>query len=1346
MTADKTASDVAKVESKLKYWSQQLHDLSGRNRLLFYRDTRSSTATIEHPDFFRLFEVLVEKGSDLLVPIPAPGEVEDSVPDPEEIIVEELGLEAIVPDDVGLAEVVEGRLPQAESDAEQVEQPLPPEALHEASMQPKEAESGKKKPGKDRRGSDQPALKIPRKLKENEILSNHPVPALNRVMYNLRYAGRTVQEEQGFNILYMTFGMLHWKGGPNGESGHAPLILVPVLVQRESAIAPYKMKMAEEDIVVNPVLQTKLAKDFGFQLPEVTNDISRAELEQFLATAREQIKRFDGWEILDKVTVGAFNFMTQVLIKDFENYASLYRQHPFVQALSGVESTVIPQPESVPQARQLDDLVDPSTVFQILDADSSQQEAIEAAKLGLSFILQGPPGTGKSQTIANIIVESMMAGKKVLFVSQKMAALEVVQNRLSRRGLREFCLEVHSHKMDKRKVVRELMASLTNTPLLIRRADYQLRRQELKQVRDELNSYVRQLHEPHFELGLSLYQAQGGVAQALDAPQLSFSILDLEKISSREFSRMFSLVREIASYHTIIETYHQNRWRGFKGLETSLEAREKLARNFQATLDAIESLHPDICEIVEACELPVPETLQDCLDFEYALARFQPEIFSSDLQKTIERYLEQYRSFTRFFSSRFRQAAAQLKALANKNTRPGAGEFAQALRIVQQIARRRDPLVPDTAVDYGQIPVDISALEKDAAQVRAGFDLALSLFNEHDLPEALRRKYEQSPAEAADWFADCGTYAEELAEWANFNSVRKQCNENGLQDFVDQALRAALPPEKWDGTFARRFYSLLSEKLSADHPLLQKFKGTVQSELIRRFRALDLAAIEDSSHEVKAKLYAQKPHLAGIQSGAAETSILRREYNKKRRLMPLRKLFVEVPGLIQALKPCLMMSPLTVCQLLDPSIYKFDIVVFDEASQIPPEYAMGALLRAQQVIVAGDSQQLPPTNFFHNIELGRFADEEQAEDVSFESILNAFDSAGFPNKLLNWHYRSRDESLIAYSNYHFYDNRLYTFPNSSLNNPATGLKFVYVKEGVYKGGEGARYNLKEARRVAELVLEHLTNTPQLSLGIVAFSVPQRRVIEAEIEKLRMENPELEALFSYEADEPIFIKNLENVQGDERDVILLSVGYGKDADGKMALNFGPINREGGARRLNVAVTRARYLVKLVASIQPEEIDLTRANSRGAALLRNYLEAARDGVKAVYQDQRRAAETEFGSLFEESVYNELSRRGVQLSRQVGVSEYRIDMAVLDPQDPSRFLLGIECDGPMYHSALTARDRDRLRQQVLEGLGWKIHRIWSRDWIQNRQKEIEKILNAISASQKELSVGTPADQISI
>lgn len=1260
------------VETKLKYWSRQLHDMSGRNRLLFWKNTKTSSATIEKPEFIDLFEMLVEKGGEILAPLPDPKDAK-SIFDSDE---------------------------KAED------------------------------PNNDR--------SRPRQLRANELQTNHSIATLNKVLYNLRYTSHTIQEEQGFNVLYITFGMLKWKESQSSEFSYAPLLLVPVTVDRTSSISPYRIQMAEEDIVINPVLQNKLLNDFGIQLPEVSNEISTAQLMEFLEVVAELIQKFEGWEVLRQTTIGAFNFLTLLLIKDFELNLELYKEHLIIQILSGIKIDFSFEPVEMIAAKDLDDAVHPENVFEIMDSDSSQREAIEAAKSGVSFVLQGPPGTGKSQTIANIIAEFMMAGKKVLFVSQKMAALEVVQNRLSQRGLGDFCLEVHSHKMDKRKVINELMRSLSNPQPQNHNSDFRLLKQELKQLRDDLNGYTRQLHEPRFNIGLSAYKAQGYLSQYLDAPQLKFFIPDLEKISITQFNRMLSLVREAASYRGIVENYKENRWKGYKGVTSSLQHREELALLLSRTSSAIKKLYELTSFIVSRFSLRQPETIQDCFEYLVAFSNFHPGIFATSSQLAIDHYLSKdYSSFTKYFNVQFWRDSSKLRLLYIPGRRPVASEVAPILRIVKK--KYKESFSDDQVdIDFNQTIDNLAILKELKQKIIDGLKSTTEIFDEEDIPALLQKNFDQSPADIADWLDALSQNVGDLAEWANFNAVKKECNDAGLGDFIVQALSDEIPPDNWETCFKRRFYLLISELMIHDRPLLQKFRGTLQSELIQRFRALDLMMIENAPVEIKSKLNINKPQSSWMQAGSAETTILRREFNKKRRIMPLRKLFHEVSNLIQVLKPCLMMSPLTVSQLLDPNLFHFDLVVFDEASQIPPEYAIGAFLRANQVVVAGDRQQLPPTNFFHTIETDEFeGDEDDGVDTSFESILNAFDSSGFRSLMLNWHYRSRDESLIAYSNYHFYDNRLYTFPNSISDSPSTGLKFIYVKDGVYKKGVGARHNLKEAMTVAGLVRDHLMNNPDLSLGIVSFSVSQRKAIEDAIDLLRKENPDLNALFSNDLAEPIFIKNLENVQGDERDVIILSVGYGKDETGKMTMNFGPINREGGARRLNVAVTRARHSLKLVSSIEPEDIDLSRVDSQGAKLLRNYLQVARDGVKSAYKDESVYSDAEFDSPFEESVYQALSRRGVKLIPQLGVSQYRIDLAVVDPEQPGRYLLGIECDGAMYHSAFTARDRDRLRQQILEGLGWKIHRIWSRDWIQNREAEIEKVLSVINIRKQELAL---------
>ncbi|MCL4369674.1 MAG: AAA domain-containing protein [Chloroflexi bacterium] len=333
--------------------------------------------------------------------------------------------------------------------------------------------------------------------------------------------------------------------------------------------------------------------------------------------------------------------------------------------------------------------------------------------------------------------------------------------------------------------------------------------------------------------------------------------------------------------------------------------------------------------------------------------------------------------------------------------------------------------------------------------------------------------------------------------------------------------------------------------------------------------------------------------------------------------------------------------------------------------------------------------------------------------------------------MLRWHYRSRDERLIAFSNRYFYRNQLVTFPSSHQDAPDRGVEFIRVLDGIYDRG-GSRTNRIEARRVVDLIVEHAEQRPKETLGVVAFSSAQWLAIHQEWEARRRLRSDLEDFFKEDRDEPFFIKNLEEIQGDERDVIIFSMGYAKDGNGKMSSTFGPVNRVGGERRLNVAVTRARNQVKFVASVRPEEIDLSGSSSEGAKMLVRYMEYAQKGLRAldgaVSIDGRDPE-----SPFEEAVVDELRRRGFRVEPQVGCSGYRIDIGVVDEKNPGRFILGIECDGATYHSSKTARDRDRLRQQLLEDQGWRIHRIWSQDWVKDPDRETRRVLEAIEQARR-------------
>jgi very-short-patch-repair endonuclease len=517
---------------------------------------------------------------------------------------------------------------------------------------------------------------------------------------------------------------------------------------------------------------------------------------------------------------------------------------------------------------------------------------------------------------------------------------------------------------------------------------------------------------------------------------------------------------------------------------------------------------------------------------------------------------------------------------------------------------------------------------------------------------------------------------------------------------------------------------LLAEALwgaaCADSQVLNAIDGTERTRLVDLFCDLDRKRIQLTRSEVLAGYLSRKPDGA-----TGEMEIVRHEIGKKRRHLPIRKLMEKAGLAVQGLKPVFLMSPMSVAEFLPPGRLRFDLVVVDEASQIRPEDAFGVIARGRQLVVVGDSKQLPPTNFFRMVSED---DEEDSEDDSeqirvrpedFESILKLFGSRGAPERMLHWHYRSKHPSLIALSNQRCYGGRLLLPPSPGADNENLGLRLVKTPSGHYERG-GSGCNLVEADIVAEAVDEHLKKSPTHSLGIACFSVAQR---EAIYEALRRRGVIHEAETFAPKSERLFVKNLEAVQGDERDVIFISIGYGRDADGKMSANFGPLSKDGGERRMNVLISRARERCVVFSSITSGDISIG-STAQGTQMLRAFLDFAETGKIAAGEDTG----GEFDSPFEEAVAMALKDRGYKVKPQVGVSGFRIDLGILHPEKPGKFVLGIECDGAAYHSSRSARDRDRLRQQVLEGLGWQLYRIWSTDWFRRPAKEIERLVDAI------------------
>ena len=592
----------------------------------------------------------------------------------------------------------------------------------------------------------------------------------------------------------------------------------------------------------------------------------------------------------------------------------------------------------------------------------------------------------------------------------------------------------------------------------------------------------------------------------------------------------------------------------------------------------------------------------------------------------------------------------------------------------------------------------------------------------------------------SDRIAQCSDNKQQLQQWIDYQRAKQACKDADLDDFINQAEQQNLPSRDLSTAYRKRFFTLWLDAAMAHFDAIHDFRAESRQSAIDQFRELDVAQFQIAKNRIRRILLAGKKKYIEENPLTLNQEIrtLRRELHKKSRLMPMRRLLGEIPQLALLLKPCFMMSPLSVSIFLGSSAYNhFDLVVFDEASQVRAEDAVGAIMRGKQVIIVGDDKQLPPTNFFRTT-LSDQEDDPAKDDYydggSFESILSEARGKGFKEHSLLWHYRSRHEHLIAFSNLMLYGGKLITFPSAQDKIPDVGVEYIKVEDGVYEKGVGI--NAREAERVVDLIFEHcrkFNGANRRSLGVVTFSDSQQEAITSALNRRRRLNRSFERFFDEDADEPFFIKNLENVQGDERDTMIFSICYARNSEGKLYMNFGPLNSNGGERRLNVAITRAKYNVKLVGSIEPEEI---KSETRGVALLRAYIKFAQLGLSALDAESSEADNsTEEESPFESSVRDFLESNGYagRITSQVGCSGYRIDLAVNHPTDEGKYVLGIECDGATYHSAKTARERDRLRQTVLEDMGWKIYRIWSTDWIRARSNQEKKLLAAIRQAEQ-------------
>ncbi len=567
-------------------------------------------------------------------------------------------------------------------------------------------------------------------------------------------------------------------------------------------------------------------------------------------------------------------------------------------------------------------------------------------------------------------------------------------------------------------------------------------------------------------------------------------------------------------------------------------------------------------------------------------------------------------------------------------------------------------------------------------------------------------------------------------EWASLKRLRGQLETGNLHDLIPLMELGKLGKDEAVAEFLFARAEVIWKSALGASPFLSGLRNVDRHELVKNFAQLEKERRSDCVKVIRAS------HLGQVPQGAhGAMAIIRGEIAKKRAHIPLRKLFSNAAEAIQRIKPVLMMSPISVAQFLPPGSISFDLLIIDEASQVRPEDALGAIARAKQIVVVGDQKQLPPSSFFDRLANNGDENDDEEDNLlegaarvgELESILTLCEARGLNSRMLEWHYRSRDPSLIRVSNHEFYRDGLILPPSPLQNDPSYGLIFSRIA-GIYDRG-GKRDNRLEGEAIVKRVVEHAEAMPTLSLGIVTFSSAQRNLITELLEYQRRQDPVLDTFLRDGCIEDVFVKNIENVQGDERDVILVSVGYGPtEAGGRPNMTFGPVNKDGGERRLNVMFTRARVRCEVFCSFDPGDMNLTKTGKEGPKILKRFLEFAKTGM---IDDKAPTGEGP-DTPFEADVAAAIEGMGYSVDHQVGSAGFLIDLGIRHPERPGTYILAVECDGATYHSALWARERDRLRQDVLENLGWRFHRIWSTDWFYRRAQELDRLRNALTDAQ--------------
>ena len=1207
-------------------------------------------------------------------------------------------------------------------------------------------------------------------------------------------------EETGTSTLYTACGFLKWNyAGEKENFKYAPLVLIPVSLQRKSAGKGYSVNLREEEYQFNTTLLEFLKQEFGLEMRGIDDIKSIEDIESIFTAVKKQILTFKGWEITEDVYIASLSFSRFLMWNDLRSHVEIFKKNKIISSLA---QNKLDNSLSKINANLLKDSTEEDeNLFIPISADSSQFKAVQLSDKNMSFVLHGPPGTGKSQTITNIIANAIAKNKRVLFVAEKTAALSVVKKRLDAIGIGEFCLELHSAKTAKTEICKNLIE--TSELKTFSETNYKLKLKQLSEIKETIIKPVEALFKIR-RLGISVYE---GILKTKEFNCTSdFMKIDssfYEKLTDEKLKTYEGLLSELVAVSKECGQIYRSPFENV-GLTTfeddlmpnvniAVKILQEEARHLKTYTEMCFEVMGGRVRIITRKKLVLLKELCNLLIkpgnpyrklFENAKGNDAVKVLNNFIS-IYKEYEKQEEKYNLLFKAKIELPASckmlreeleifPIEFFKSKPLKMLVKKIMKASKQRVKTEHLREAI--ETVLVYNEIKTQTANSGENLSELLSGnrgekvnynqvadfilqldglFNAVTKLFTHYDsesFNRMLKNLFAKYPVEIFNCFLkayDSFEYARQnffklleiekdyadidedyteflslkaaaindnidmLSGWCRFNIVSKKLKSEGLKFALEPLIEGKISSDDILSCFNKQVYTDFVEKEIAEDDILSKFSSAITEEKIEKFKTMYEEFERITQQEIRLKLIERLPSLSTEGVLSVELMQLQRAYKSNMRGFTIRNIFSSQKNLIGVLAPCLLMSPGTIAQYLEAEADMFDLVVFDEASQIPTAEAVGAIARGKNAVIVGDPKQLPPTSFFNT----SYTDEDNLQFEDLESILEDCLALGLPERYLKWHYRSKHESLIAFSNASYYGNKLCTFP--SVDALVSKVQLKYIENGVYDRGRTKQNAIEADCLVAEVVKRLSQNNKGQSIGIVTFSIAQQTLIENKLSDALIRN-RLESV-AYDNDEPLFVKNLENVQGDERDFILFSVCYGPDRYGRLSLNFGPVNQSNGWRRLNVATSRAREEMVIFSSITSAMIDLSKNNSKGVAGIKAFLEFAQNGksmlaVKSSYVEN---IDNGIGKF----IAKDLQDAGIDCRYNLGVSDFKIDVAVLDSTG-KKFVLAIICDSRRYFDGNEVKDGTVLQIKTLKRLNWNVCRIWTLNYINNPKREIKKI----------------------